>query len=51
MIQRPKSNPKTQKSSSKMLASVFWDIDGILLVDYLEKDATIMAKYYIALTN
>jgi hypothetical protein len=28
---------KTQKSSSKVLVSVFWDKDGILLVDYLEK--------------
>jgi hypothetical protein len=27
---------KTQKSSNKVLASVFWDEDGILLVDSLE---------------
>jgi hypothetical protein len=31
------------------LASVFWYKDGILLVDYLEKGATIMAKYYVPL--
>jgi transposase len=31
------------------LASVFWDKDVILLVDYLEKGATITAKYYVAL--
>jgi hypothetical protein len=36
---------KTQKSSSKVLASVF------LLVDYLEKGRTIMAKYCVALLN
>jgi hypothetical protein len=30
------------------LASVFWDRDGILLVDYLEKGATIMRKYHVA---
>jgi hypothetical protein len=49
MIQRLQNNPrngdsgfplpekfKTQKSSSKVLASVFWDIDGILHVGYLE---------------
>jgi hypothetical protein len=41
---------KTQKSS-KMLTSVFWDRDGIFLVDCLEKDATITAKYYVALLN
>jgi hypothetical protein len=34
-----------------MLASVFWDKDGILLVDYLEKGATIMVKYYFALLD
>jgi hypothetical protein len=37
---------------SKVLASVFWDKDGILLLDYLGKGATIMAKsYYIALLD
>jgi histone-lysine N-methyltransferase SETMAR len=30
---------------------VFWDRDGILLVDYLEKGATITARYYIALLD
>jgi hypothetical protein len=44
---RPKKF-KTQKSSSKLLASVFWDKDGILLVDYLETCTTITSKYYIA---
>jgi hypothetical protein len=34
-----------------VLVSVFWDEDGTLLVDYLEKGATIMAEYYIALLN
>jgi hypothetical protein len=37
----------TQKSSSKVLASVFWEKDGILLADYLEMGATITVKYYI----
>jgi hypothetical protein len=47
---RPKKF-KTQKSSSKMLASVFQDKDRILLVHFLEKATTIMAKYYIALLD
>jgi hypothetical protein len=47
---RPKEF-KTQKSSSKLLASVIWDKDGILLVDYLENGATIMAIYYVALLD
>jgi hypothetical protein len=34
-------NFKTQKSSRKVFISVFWDRDGILLIDYLEKGATI----------
>jgi hypothetical protein len=42
---------KTQESSSKVLVSIFWDKDGILLADYLEKDAAIMAKYYVALLD
>jgi hypothetical protein len=61
MIQRPKNDPwnedngflcrkkfRTLKSLSKVLSSVFWDKDGILLVDYLEKGATTTAKYCIA---
>jgi hypothetical protein len=64
LIQRPKNNPrnensgspcpkkfKIQKSSSKVLASVFWDKDGIFLVDYLKKGSTITAEYYIALLD
>jgi hypothetical protein len=35
---------KTQKSSSKVLASVFRDKNLILQVDYLEKNATNMEK-------
>jgi histone-lysine N-methyltransferase SETMAR len=42
---------RTQKSSSKVLMSVFWDKDKIYLVDYLEKGATITAKYYVAQTE
>jgi hypothetical protein len=30
-----------------VLASVFWDKDGISPVDYLENGATITAKYYV----
>jgi hypothetical protein len=38
---------KAQKSSSKLLAPVCWNKDGILFVDSLKKGATIMAKYYV----
>jgi len=31
------------------MASVFWDADGILFIDYLEKGKTITGKYYFNL--
>jgi hypothetical protein len=40
-------NFKTQKSLSKVLASVFCNRDGILLRDYLEKGEAITTKYYV----
>ena len=45
---RPK-RPKTQTSTSKVLASVFWDAQGILSIDYLEKGRTINSENYVAL--
>ena len=41
--------PKMQTSVGKVLASVFWDVQGILFSDYLEKGRTINSKYYITL--
>jgi len=38
-----------QKSAVKFLASIFWDQNGILLVDYLPKGQTISAEYYSSL--
>ena len=38
-----------QKSTGKALASIFWDQDGILLIDYFPKDQTINAEYYSSL--
>jgi len=38
-----------QKSAGKVLASIFWDQDGILLIDYFPKDQTINAEYYSSL--
>jgi len=38
-----------QKSAGKVLASIFCDQDGILLIDYLPKGQTINAKYYLSL--
>jgi len=45
---RPKKF-RVQKSAGKVLASIFWNQDGILLIDYLPKGRTINAKYYSSL--
>jgi histone-lysine N-methyltransferase SETMAR len=33
-------------SAGKVMASVFWDAEGILFIDYLEKGKTITGDYY-----
>jgi len=38
-----------QKSAGKVLASIFWDQDGILLIEYFQKGQTINAEYYSSL--
>jgi len=40
---------RVQKSAGKFLASNFWDQDGILLIDYLQKGQTTNAEYYLSL--
>jgi len=45
---RPKKF-RVQKSAGKVLASIFWDKDGILLTDYLPKGQTINAENYSSL--
>jgi len=38
-----------QKSAGKVLGSIFWDQDGILLIGYLPKGQIINAEYYSSL--
>jgi len=45
---RPKKL-RVQRSAGKVLASIFWDQDGILLTHYLPKGQTINAEYYSSL--
>jgi len=40
---------QVQKSAGKVLALIFWDQDGILLIDYFPKGQTINAEYYSSL--
>jgi len=41
--------PKAQQSAGKVMASVFWDVRGVIFIDYLEKGHTNDSEYYIAL--
>lgn len=46
--------PKKAKmvlSAGKVMASVFWDAKGILLLNYLEKGKTINSQYYVSLLD
>ena len=43
--------PKTQQRAGKVMASVFWDANGIFFIDYLQKGKTISSDYYMALLD
>ena len=45
----PQKKFRVQKSAGKILASIFWDQDGILLIYYLPKGHAINAAYYSSL--
>jgi len=47
-LPRPKKF-RAQKSARKDLASIFWDLDAILLIDYVPKGRTVNAEYYSSL--
>ena len=47
---RPKLS-KTQQTAGKVMASVFSDMHGILLIDFLPKGQMINSDYYIALLD
>lgn len=42
---------RTQKSVKKVMLSIFWDKDGILLVDYLPRGFSITRGYYTSLLD
>jgi hypothetical protein len=37
----PVNEARTQNSSGKLLMTVFWDLEGILPIEYMEKGFTI----------
>ena len=38
---------KSQRSAGKIMATVFWDIEGVILVDFMPKGTTINSDVYI----
>ena len=38
---------KSQKSAQKVMATVFWDSEGVILIDYLENQRTVTGVYYV----
>lgn len=49
--ERAPKKAKTVHSAGKVMATVFWDAEGIILIDYLEKGRTITGQYYSALLD
>ena len=40
---------KTVMSTGQVMVSIFWDAEGVLLVDYLDKGHTFTEAYYVDL--
>ncbi|XP_071088847.1 histone-lysine N-methyltransferase SETMAR-like [Haliotis cracherodii] len=47
---RPKKF-KTQPSAGEVMATIFWDTKGVLLIDYLPRGQTITGEYYYDLLD
>ena len=42
----PPKKFKVTASSGKVMASVYWDSEGVIMVDFLKKGHTINGEYY-----
>jgi histone-lysine N-methyltransferase SETMAR len=38
---------KSERSVNKVMAAVFWDSEGVVLVDFLESQKTVTGSYYV----
>jgi histone-lysine N-methyltransferase SETMAR len=47
--ERTPTRPRWNRSTRKVLMTIFWDRDGILLTDYLTQGNTINGQYYASL--
>ena len=45
----PPKKFKVSQSAGKIMATLFWDTEGILLIDYKDKGVTITGEYYAGL--
>ncbi|GFR76634.1 mariner transposase [Elysia marginata] len=45
----PPKKPKVTQSRGKVMLSCFWDCDGIIMTDYMEKGKTVTGEYYSGL--
>ena len=45
------SRPRIQRSTGKIMMTIFWDNEGILLMDYLSHGDTISGRYYASLID
>ena len=53
-VEAGSSAPKKAKvvaSAGKVMATVFWDAQGVIHIDYLEKGKTITGEYYASLLD
>ena len=48
---RLQKKAKTVFSAGKVMATVFWDSHGVILIDYLQKGKTITGAYYTSLLD
>ena len=47
----PPRKAKVTQSSKKIMATIFWDCEGILLIDFKERNTTVNATYYASLLH
>lgn len=47
----PPRKARVTQSTKKVMATVFWDCEGVLLVDFKERNTTVNAAYYATLLH
>ena len=45
-MEAPPAKSRVTQSSKKVMASIFWDWERILLIDFKERNTSVNAKYY-----